>query len=514
MALRSHHRERIKQSRVDGEWCKVPDDVFTQLHTSRESLAALEHAMEGRLVLPGMDEYEADRQIHDAAYQKFPLLIAYCRSFGDVKATLGNATLLDWWVTCRSGGHSTAGYSVNEGVVIDLSGLAYVSVDAANDLARVGAGTPFSMVNQTLGLYGLHVPGGGCLDVCVGGYMQGGGYGFTSREFGMNCDNAAAVTVMLYDGSIVVADSADNIDLWTAVRGGTGNNFGVLLEVTYQLRALHDLAGRVLFWPIEQAAEALATLQNDYTKTLTPQLGYMAALCNLPRPSEPGFDRGLLFMALYDGTDYNFDQALGPLASVGTPRQLYASRAPYGVLDQQLLAFVPDPPASTPLAPSSVCEVKQSGYVASPIDAAGWEKIVAYFQTSPNPFNLVVVEPYGGAINSYPLERSAFVHRDVYMDLFVDSFWKPGWMYNDQVEANSWLDGYMNLLAPYYNGEQYQNYPRPGLAGYRDAYWPGILDFLVGVKQKYDPKGFFRFEQMISPDPSSAARSNNPDRSP
>ena len=42
-----------------------------------------------------------------------------------------------------------------------------------------------------------------------------------------------------------------NIDLWWAVRGGTGGNFGVLLSVRYQLRPLGQVFGWALIWPLQ-----------------------------------------------------------------------------------------------------------------------------------------------------------------------------------------------------------------------------------------------------------------------
>ncbi len=77
----------------------------------------------------------------------------------------------------RSGGHSTTGYSVCDGIVIDVSGPKYVVVDKSTMTAQVGAGTNFSYLNSYLDTQGVHIPGGLCGDVCVGGYMQGGGWG-------------------------------------------------------------------------------------------------------------------------------------------------------------------------------------------------------------------------------------------------------------------------------------------------------------------------------------------------
>src|SRR6202044_3719228 len=122
--------------------------------------------------------------------------------------------------------------------VIDVSGINYVRVDPAAQVAWVGSGANFAQVNAALELYGLHVPGGGCETVAVAGYMQDGGYGFTFLMFGINCEHVPGFHMAPADGHIVKANATENPDLYWAVRGGTGNNFGVLLEVAYRLHEL------------------------------------------------------------------------------------------------------------------------------------------------------------------------------------------------------------------------------------------------------------------------------------
>lgn len=232
-----------------------------------ETVEALERVLHGTLVLPTDPEYHNDRQVWNPAFQAFPQLIAYCEVFDDVRACLRFARENWLRVVARSGRHSTAGYSVNHSMVIDTSRLRYTVVDPVGKRALVGAGTPFSHLNATLDSYRLHVPGGACQDVCVAGFMQGGGYGFTSRQCGMNCDNVEEVTVMLHDGSLVVANRACNSDLFWAIRGGTGNNFGILLQITYRLHELYRVWGFHVEWPLERAAAGLAELQKRYMKT-------------------------------------------------------------------------------------------------------------------------------------------------------------------------------------------------------------------------------------------------------
>jgi FAD/FMN-containing dehydrogenase len=55
--------------------------------------------------------------------------------------------------------------------------------------------------------------------------MLGGGYGFTSLMYGMNCDNAVEAVVALADGSLVIASETENPDLfWGAHAESCGNS--------------------------------------------------------------------------------------------------------------------------------------------------------------------------------------------------------------------------------------------------------------------------------------------------
>jgi hypothetical protein len=156
------------------------------------------------------------------------------------------------------------------------------------------------------------------------------------------------------------------------------------------------------------------------------------------------------------------------------------------------------PPNVTSFPP----EVKQSAYIAKPMDLAGWTAIVNYFGTRPNNTNAVFFEPYGGAINSYPAMGNAFVHRDVCMDIYVDSFWFKD---SDRKAAEAWLDGYAKIFSQYSNGQQYQNYPRRNTPDYAEAFWGPAYPALQTVKAAYDPLNVFKFPMGINP-PSAETR--------
>ena len=104
-------------------------------------------------------------------------------------------------------------------------------------------------------------------------------------------------------------------------------------------------------------------------------------------------------------------------------------------------------------------------------------------------------EPYGGAINRYPIQNSAFIHRNVTLDFCVDVFWRDS---AERAQMDTWMRGLLAIVAPYANGEVYQNYADASLQDFRTAYWGSAYPTLLSIKQKYDPTNFFHYQQSIS----------------
>ena len=167
-----------------------------------------------------------------------------------------------------------------------------------------------------------------------------------------------------------------------------------------------------------------------------------------------------------------------------------------------LLDNIPDIPG--PPKGEVLKENKFSTYIGRVLEVSEWRRVVDYFKTAPNPACTVGMEIYGGAINTYPAMGNAFVHRDVYMDFFVDTFW---YTQAQEGPARAWLKGFRELMETYWNGHSYQNYPRRDDPNYRWQFWAEAFNSLLFVKQKYDPTNFFTFPQAVSPIPPDAPRS-------
>ena len=290
------------------------------LKFTAEQAKRLSEQLVGQVTLPQDPAYPANRTTFMNAFQSFPQIIVYCQGFADVVRSIAFAKDIGLQPVCRAGGHNTAGYSVNDDMVIDVSGIDYVRVDPDQRIAWVGAGANFAQIDATLELFGLHMPGGGCETVCAAGYMQGGGYGFTSLMFGMNCDQVLGVQMALADGRIVRANAKENADLYWAVLGGTGNNFGVLLEIEYRLHPLGQLWGFGFKWPLatdQQAASASLALQvwqENFTGQAAPQnLGQESMLGYTQDSDQSSLQPYYVIRGMFNGTEAACQAALQPL---------------------------------------------------------------------------------------------------------------------------------------------------------------------------------------------------------
>jgi hypothetical protein len=497
MAHRKSPRRIEKQHRIE-RLRTTPNHRIAALGVPREELIKLEASILGRIVLPGEPGYDDARQEANPAFQAYPQVIVYCEVQSDIESCLFVAVNYGLWIAIRSGGHSSAGYSVNSGIVIDVSLLNSITIDPGNNTLKVGPGVDFDRLNAALDAVELHVPSGACGNVCVGGFMQGGGYGYTSRNYGMNCDCVTEVLIMLWNGGTVRANASLNPDLFWAIRGGTGGNFGIVLEVTYALAPLASVWAFAIQWDVAQAARVLLELQQNYCQSGAPQqLGYMMNI---------GYNAGApvaLIQGMYCGDAADGKLAVASLLAIETAQLLVDISGPYGKMDE----YLDNNPYPIPDPPPGIKEDKICGYIASPLELADWQKIVDQFYRSPSQVNVMYTEPYGGAINAYPIEGNAFIHRDVDMNLVIDATWMTD---AEKPAAEAWLLDFQNVMGSYFSEEIYQNYPRRTYEQFRMNYWGTAFDQLLSIKRKYDPFHLFRYQQCISPYPEETRPSGEP----
>ena len=121
----------------------------------------LSNALDGEVTLPGDPGYDHARSLYNAMIDKRPAVIARCGSVADIAAALEFARTSNLALAVRGGGHSGPGFgTVEDGVVIVLSRMNRIEVDADARTARVEGGATWGQVDAATHAFGLATPTG------------------------------------------------------------------------------------------------------------------------------------------------------------------------------------------------------------------------------------------------------------------------------------------------------------------------------------------------------------------
>ena len=112
----------------------------------------------------------------------------------------------------------------------------------------IGAGAIWGQVYGAVAVKGgRYVQGGGCLTVGVAGFVQGGGFGSLSKQYGTGASNLLEAEVVTADGRVRIVNAHQDPELFFALRGGGGGTFGVVTRLTLRTDPLPETIGAVLF---------------------------------------------------------------------------------------------------------------------------------------------------------------------------------------------------------------------------------------------------------------------------
>ncbi|BBZ44179.1 FAD-binding oxidoreductase [Mycobacterium parmense] len=214
----------------------------------------------GRHFFRGDDGYEAARRAtvwHQGVPERYPELIVQAVDTDDIVAGLRHARAHGRRVSVVSGGHSfAASHLRDDAVLLDVSRLDHVRIDAENRVAVVGPGKGGSKLMADLESQGLFFPGGHCKGVCVGGYLLQGGYGWNSRVLGPACESVLGLDVITADGDQIHCDADNHADLYWAARGAGPGFFGVVTSFHLRLYPRPAVCGTSIYvYPFELADE-------------------------------------------------------------------------------------------------------------------------------------------------------------------------------------------------------------------------------------------------------------------
>ena len=343
-------------------------------------------------------------------------------------------------------------------------------------------------IYRALAAQGVTVPAGSCPSVGVSGVTLGGGMGLAARNFGMTTDNVIGVQIVTPDGRLRQVNSRNNSDLFWALRGGGGGNFGVVTQFTFRIHPIPSTATYFnVEFPWSQATTAIEAWQSWAPHTTTK----ITSILHVNGGSGGG---SINANGQFFGSPSQLRGLIGPLLSVpGAQLQTNISLGYFPL--QMLLAGCSQksfpqchtvgtfPGANMPRLPFRA----GSDYVGKPLSASRspsggqrrrsigrgrWRAAVRLLRRRDQPGT-----PERDRLRSpQPAVLHPVLRRQQRRQLG-----QPG----------------ARDMHPYVSGQSYQNYIDKNLEHWQQAYYGSNYKRLQQIRKKYDPHHFFNFPQAI-----------------
>ncbi|MBF9231781.1 FAD-binding oxidoreductase [Microvirga alba] len=456
---------------------------------SAAAIEALAAQLSGTVLDASDASYDEVRAIWNAMIDRRPALIVRCADAADVVNAVRFARDNQLLVAVRGGGHNIAGNAVCDGgLMIDLSQMKSVRVDAGAKRAWVAPGATLADVDKETQSYGLALPTGINSTTGIAGLTLGGGFGWITRKFGLTIDNLVSADVVTANGELARASATENPDLFWALRGG-GGNFGVVTSFEFNL---HELGPQVIAGFVVHPFDDAQTVLEQYRKVLETapdELTCWAVMRQAPPlpflPVEWHGKEILILAMCYCGDLAAGDKATAKLRSIGTPIADVVGPNPFAGWQQAL------DPLLTPGARNywkSLDFTKLSdATIGILIDAV---------RELPGPECEIFIGHVGGAAGRIAADETAFPQRSSHFVMNVHARWREPDM---DWACIGWARHIFETAKPFAAQTAYINFMPEDENDRVEAAYGGNYRRLAEVKRRYDPDNLFRMNQNVKP---------------
>jgi FAD/FMN-containing dehydrogenase len=447
----------------------------------------LKTALRGDLIKKGEEGYQESRKVYNAMIDKHPAAIAYCNDVADVIQCVNYARENNLLVSVRGGGHNAGGLGIwDDALVIDLSRIKYVRVDAEKKTVRVGGGCTWGDVDHVGYAYGLAVPTGIISTTGVGGLTLGGGVGNLTRQFGLTIDNLLEVDMVLGDGSTITANENQNTDLFWAVRGG-GGNFGVVTSFLFRGNPLKDIYGGPTFWTLDKSEEVLKWYREFIISArgdLNGWFGFLTVPPAAPFPEHLQMQKVCAVVWCYAGPHDEVEEAFAPVKAM-KPDLYGVHDMPFPALNSAFDVFYP--------------KGQQWYWRADFINEISDEAVREHLKFAaemPSPQSTMHLYPIHAKAHAKTNSDTPWSYRHSNWAQVIVGVHPDDSLNDDLI---SWTRKYYDALHPHSAGGAYVNFLMDEGQERVQATYRGNYERLADIKRKYDPDNFFRVNQNIKP---------------
>jgi FAD/FMN-containing dehydrogenase len=440
----------------------------------------LQQSFAGRILTSDDSDYDAARRCFNALVDHRPLLIARCRGASDVATALDFARARGLEVAVRGGGHNPAGHCVCEGgLVIDLSELRQVGVDATGRLARAGGGATWADFDTATQTAGLVTPGGVVVTTGVGGLTLGGGIGHLTAQHGLTCDSLVGGEVVAPNGDAIEVSEDENEELLWGLRGG-GGNFGVVTRLDFRLYQLEDVVGGVL----EYRGESVRDVLRRFRDLVAGSPGNLS--CQAVLGLDDMQESVLVVAPSYTG-------------SGGDPEELATLRSLPGLVSDDVRAHTFLDQQRLFDSPYGENRHYWKGHFVRELPDELIDELVDCLVERGRPSDHVLIESLHGAPKETDPGHGAVGFRGAAFNVSAMATWQDAGL--DDVHI-AWARETAAAIEPWsWSGGGYVNYMQADepIERVRAAFGAEAFDRLQALKRRYDPTNLLRRNQNVPP---------------
>ena len=447
----------------------------------RADVADLAKSLQRKLLLSSTPHYHQERKLWNGlADDKRPALIAQCIDSDDVVNAVNFARTHDLLVSVRGGGHGISGKAVADGaLLIDLSKMSNLSADPITMTTTAEAGVLLREMDVATQAHKMAVPAGVVSHTGIAGLTLGGGIGINMRSMGLSSDNLLSVQIVTADGKLRTANENENTDLFWAVRGG-GGNFGIVTSFTFRMHKLDsEILSGVMVYSMADAKD-MFNRYFDYSLDAPRELNMSAAM-SLKPSGEPFLMAGFAYM----GSPKEGEKVLKSYRKLGKP--IADLIRPKTFLRQQTLLDAGNPHGTKYYIRGRTMDE----YNPDLIDV-----MMEKWRHSPGRHNTMRLIRFGGAIDDLAPDATAWPHRGAKWDLELGGSWIDPALSTKNIK---WGKDYWDALSPYVSDRFYINEMMDETQEEVAVSYGANYPRLVKIKNKYDPKNFFRLNGNIKP---------------
>ncbi|XP_068321531.1 tetrahydroberberine oxidase-like [Pyrus communis] len=446
-----------------------------------------------------------------------PQAIITPHQYSHVQAAVVCAKKVGIQIRTRSGGHDYEGLSYvskSPFIIIDLFNLRSIDIDIKKERAWVDSGATlgelYYAIAQKSKLYAF--PAGTCPTIGVGGHISGGGHGTLFRQYGLAADNVLDAKIVDVSGRILDRKSMGE-DLFWAIRGGGGSNFGVILAWKLRLVPVPPIVtGYMESKTIEQGATKLVSKWQAIADRM-PQEYFLRLVIQVANGT--GTNGGKTIQVTFNFVAFETVEKVRPWMQENFP-ELNLDQSTFTEMSWiESALYVADFPINESQVllqrtqQSRVYFKNKSDFVTEPISEAAleglWKAMLELDSLQ------LILTPYGGRMSEIYDWEIPFPHRkgNLFEIQYVDDW-------DDAKETEERISGVRSVyeyLTPYVSKSPraaYLNYRDLDLGSNKDAntsyaqasawglkYFKNNFRRLVQIKTSVDPDNFFRDEQTM-----------------